>query len=233
VHEVVVETPDHEARLATLGRLRWRELLGVWRERIEALAGTAGVRHVLVYRNEGAEAGATLAHPHAQILGLPRVPREIEDELAGARGSGEGAGPACVFCNRLAEEIEEGTRVIRADENVVMLAPFASRVPYETWILPRRHAAAFGASPATVMDAVADRIAEWGERMEALLGRFPSNLVLHTAPLGMEESPRYHWHLELLPRLTRDAAFERGSGWSINPVFPEQAAARLRGDAGA
>jgi UDPglucose--hexose-1-phosphate uridylyltransferase len=229
VHEVVVETPVHEERLRTLGADRLTEVLGVWRDRVLVLGAKERVRQVMVYRNEGPEAGATLSHPHAQILALPRIPREVGDELRGAHAWWE-TEQQCFYCDLLAREVAARTRVVHADETVVVLAPFASRVPYETWILPRHHEADFAGTSSGTLEGVARAVARWAERLELARGEFASNLVLHTAPSGLGACSYYHWHLELLPRVTRLAAFEWGSGWTINPVFPEQAAAVLRGD---
>jgi UDPglucose--hexose-1-phosphate uridylyltransferase len=226
-HEVIVESPDHERGLGRLPTAAIEEVLRAYRARIADLKRDDRFRSVLVFKNHGAEAGATLEHPHSQLIATPVVPVTLGDELHGARAYHDYR-ERCLFCDIVRQETQERTRLVVESGGIVGFAPFASRMPFETWLLPRRHAAAF---EQTADDELRDLAAVLGAVLGALdrtLGDPPYNLLLHSAPFGAGESPSYHWHFELLPKLVGLAGFELGSGFHINPVPPEDAARLLR-----
>jgi UDPglucose--hexose-1-phosphate uridylyltransferase len=235
VHEVIVETTVHDLHLADMDSGQLVEILKVYAHRIRALSCDPRIRCVLVFRNHGFLAGATKLHPHSQVVGLPRVPRRIERELEGAKAYHE-VHKRCVFCDILHREIEEGTRILLENEGFVVLAPYASRIPYELAIYPRNHAARFE-------DEGEEGIRFLGEALKKSLGAVRNALgdpsfhyIIHTAPVssGSRREERsaqdaaFHWHIEILPRMTSLAGFEWGSGMYINIVSPEEATALLR-----
>ena len=226
-HEVVVESPDHESDLARLPVSAVVEVLRAYRDRISDLKRDDRLRSVLVFRNRGTEAGATLEHPHSQLVATPVVPLAVADELHHSRAYHDYR-ERCLFCNILRQEIEARARIVLETERTVAFVPFAARLPFETWLLPRRHAAAFEQSGDDELHDMAGALRAVLARLDHALGEPPYNLVLHSAPFGVGESPSYHWHLEILPRLTGLAAFELGGGFYVNPVPPEDAGRLLR-----
>jgi len=226
-HEVIVESPDHERGLGRLPASAVAEVLAAYRERIADLRGDERFRSVLVFKNHGSEAGATLAHPHSQLIATPVVPLTLADELLGARAYHDYR-ERCLFCDIVRQETEERARLVAESERAVAFAPFAARLPFETWLLPRRHAAAFEQIDDAELREVASMLAAVLGKLERALSDPPYNLVLHSAPFGVGESPSYHWHFEIVPMLVGLAGFELGSGFHINPVPPEDAARVLR-----
>ena len=226
-HEVIVESPDHERGLAALPASAVAEVLGAYRDRIEDLKGDDRFRSVLVFKNHGVEAGASLEHPHSQLIATPVVPLVVADELHFAR-SYHGYRERCLFCDILTQELEGRSRLVAEGEHVVAFAPFAARVPFETWLMPRRHAAAFEQSDAELLADCGGVLRTVLRKLDRAVGDPPFNLLLHSAPFGASDNPSYHWHFEIMPKLTGIAGFELGSGFTINPVPPEDAARMLR-----
>jgi UDPglucose--hexose-1-phosphate uridylyltransferase len=225
--EVVVECPGHLASLADLPAGRFRELLGVYRDRLVSLAEDPAVAYAQVFKNHGLAAGASLAHSHSQIVALPAVPVAVQQELDAAAAYHARTG-RCVFCDLIAQELTDGSRVVRATPHFAAVAAYAGRFPYETWLLPRRHAARYEQISADELDDLAGLLHWLLVRIGAVAGQPAYNFFLHTAPLNGEGGGHFHWHWEVLPRMTGTAGFEWATGCNINPVPPEEAAARLR-----
>jgi len=233
-HEVVIETPDPEAQLADLPVEQIQRVLIAWRERMRDLKNDSRLRYALVFKNHGAGAGATIHHSHGQIIATPIIPRMVQEELDGSRRYFE-LKERCVFSDIIDQETGEGQgrRVVSSTARYIALAPFAPRFPFETWILPvTRRAAYHTIDDDGEMMELAGLLKDTLGRLNAALDTPPYNLVLHTAPLGEPDLPYFHWHLEIMPKLTRVAGFEIGSGFYINPTPPEDAAQFLR-DVGA
>ena len=230
-HEVVIETPEHAVDLADLPVEHVAQVLRAYRERVLDLHRDRRFRYVLIFKNHGANAGATLEHTHTQLIATPIIPRILQEELDGSRRYFE-LKERCVFCDIVAQETAEnnGRRVVAMSERFVALSPFAPRFPFETWILPRRHDAAYQAvaDEAEVLD-LARMLKDVLMRLNLALDRPPYNFVVHTAPVSDGDLEHYHWHIEIMPKLTRVAGFEIGSGFYINPTPPEDAAQFLRG----
>ena len=226
-HEVIIESPDHDRALSVLPAHAVAEVMLAYRERIADLKGDERFRSVIVFKNHGFEAGASLEHPHSQLIATPVVPLALTDEIHSAR-SYHDYRERCLFCDILAQELEGGARVVAESGRVVAFAPFASRVPFETWLLPRRHAAAFERADEVDLHDLAAVLRTVLRKLDRAVGDPPFNLLLHSAPFGTGESPSYHWHFELMPNLTGISGFELGSGFHINPLPPEDAARILR-----
>jgi UDPglucose--hexose-1-phosphate uridylyltransferase len=230
-HEVVIETPDHAVDLADLPVAHVAEVLEAYRARVVDLSRDRRLRYVLIFKNHGANAGATLEHTHTQLIATPIIPRILQEELDGSRRYFE-LKERCVFCDIVAQETAAGNgrRVVATSERFVALAPFAPRFPFETWILPRRHDAAYQmvADEGELLD-LARLLKDVLMRLNLALDRPPYNFVIHTSPVSDGDLEYYHWHIEIMPKLTRVAGFEIGSGFYINPTPPEDAAQFLRG----
>ena len=226
-HEVVIETPDHEATLATLSADAVADVLLAYRERVVDLKKDPRFAYILVFKNHGAAAGASLEHPHSQLIATPIIPIMVSEELKGA-AEYYGMKERCVWCDVVRQERRSRRRVIMEAHGFVALAPFAPRFPFETWILPTRHRSAFEETGVEELRGLAEVLGEFLRRMDRVLQRPPFNFMLHTAPLRDGPLDHFHWHLEIIPKLTNVAGYEWGSGFFINPTPPEDAAAALR-----
>jgi UDPglucose--hexose-1-phosphate uridylyltransferase len=229
-HEVVIEGPDHAADLADLPVEHIAKVLQSYRERMVDLHRDRRFRYVLIFKNHGPDAGATLEHTHTQLIATPIIPRLVQEELDGARRYFE-LKERCVFCDIIQQEMSEsnGRRVVTRSDRFLVIEPFAPRFPFETWLLPRRHDASYpmGADNDEFLDLAAV-LKDTLQRLNRALDRPPYNFVIHTAPVSEGDLEYYHWHLEIMPKLTRVAGFEIGSGFYINPTPPEDAAQYLR-----
>ncbi len=223
--EIIVEHPDHTMRLERMSREHLGEVLKLYRDRLEHLATKPHIRHVQITRNVGQAAGAMFAHPHAQVLALPVDNRWVEEERQAARGYFT-QHRRCLFCEVIGAELEHRERVVSANAHFVALTPYASRQPFETWVLPRQHSSRFGKLSSNNLSDLAELLQSVIVAMNAALDYPPYNIVLHTLPSQAE--PSYHWHFEILPRLTNQAGFDWGSGFYVNPTPPEAAARFLR-----
>jgi UDPglucose--hexose-1-phosphate uridylyltransferase len=226
-HEVVIESPRHDDDLTTLSPAALVDVVRAFRDRIADLRNDPRFRFVLVFRNRGAEAGASLEHPHSQLIATPVVPRTVNDEIDSAAAYYRWR-ERCLFCDILSQETEARVRIVAETHGVVALAPYAARFPFETWFLPRAHGAAFEQADDAVLADLAQTLGAVLRKLDRATGVPPYNLLVHSAPFGTADSPSYHWHFELLPKLTSVAGFELGSGFHINPVPPEDAARFLR-----
>ena len=227
VHEVVIETPKHGETLSTLPIDKVILVLTAYRERILDLARDPRIRYILVFKNYGTAAGASLEHSHSQVIALPVVPKRVGEEIDGARAYYEYKG-RCVFCDIIHQEKGHKDRIIGENMGAIALAPFASRFPFETWILPKDHGAYFHHTHPAQFQDVASLLSDALGRIDSTLPRSPYNFMLHTAPPGETDEPYYHWHIEIIPKLTKVAGFEWGTGFYINPTPPEEAAKYLR-----
>jgi UDPglucose--hexose-1-phosphate uridylyltransferase len=226
-HEVIIETPHHERSLAAMSEPEIERVLWAYRERILDLKRDGRLRHILVFKNHGAAAGATLEHTHSQLIALPIVPDIVRAELDGARRHFE-VKERCVFCDIVHEDLRDGRRIIQENADIVALAPYAPRFAFETWLLPRHHGARFEEAPRHEYESLARLLKSVLQRMDRALESPPYNLIVHTSPFSEETADVYHWHVEIMPKLTRVAGFEWGTGFYINPTSPEEAAQVLR-----
>jgi UDPglucose--hexose-1-phosphate uridylyltransferase len=226
-HEVVIESPDHQASLATMSVDAVADVLLAFRERLLDLKKDARFEYVLVFKNHGEAAGASLEHPHSQLIATPIIPIMVSEELAGSAKYFE-IKERCVWCDVLHEERRTRRRLVEEVEGFVALTPFAPRFPFETWIMPARHRSAFEESGVDDLRGLAVLLGQFLRRMNAILNDPPFNFMLHSAPLHEAALEHFHWHLEIIPKLTKVAGFEWGSGFFINPVAPEDAATALR-----
>ena len=226
-HEVVIESPQHDATLSTLPADTVADVLLAYRERVLDLKKDPRFQYILVFKNHGAPAGASLEHPHSQLIATPIIPIMVLEELKGA-AEYYGMKERCVWCDVVRQERRDRRRMIMEAGGFVALAPFAPRFPFETWILPTRHRSAFEETGVEELRGLADVLGEFLRRLDRVLQRPPYNFMLHTAPLREGPLDHFHWHLEIIPKLTNVAGYEWGSGFFINPTPPEDAATALR-----
>ena len=226
-HEVIVETPLHDQPLHQLDPDRLWRVLWAWRTRLQDLRRDSRFTSVVIVKNHGRAAGARLDHAHSQLVAYPIVPPGLAEKVQGGSRHFETTA-RCIFCDVIAEEEQDAGRVICTDAAMLALAPFAARVPFETWLLPRDHAPRFEDASDRALEVLAVMIRKVMAGIDWALERPAYNLVLHSAPLTGEADRAFHWHLEILPRVTRYGGLEWGSGMFRNPVTPEEAARVLR-----
>jgi len=228
-HEVIIETPNHYETFTTMPAKSIENVLGAFRDRIVDLKQDRRFKYILIFKNHGEPAGATLEHPHSQLIALPIVTRHVLEELDGSRQYYD-LKERCIFCDIVHEESsDDEARLVAENRGFVTVSPYASRFPFETCILPRNHEASFENISSGDFASLAQMIRLVIGKMDAVLERPAYNMVLHTAPLAAQEhADYYHWHIELIPKLTKVAGFEWGTGFYINPTSPEEAARYLR-----
>jgi UDPglucose--hexose-1-phosphate uridylyltransferase len=226
-HEVIVETPDHARQLKDLSDAELTEVLFSFKARVVDLRNDLRFRYILLFKNHGHLAGASLEHAHSQLIALPVVPRQVADEIEGARRHHD-LKERCIFCDIVGQERKDRSRLVFENEEFVVFAPWAPRSPFETWIVPKRHESNFEAEPKERLGQCGQALGTTLRRLAAALGDPAYNFMVHTNPLRDASSHSYHWHVEVMPALTQVAGFEWGSGFHINPVPPEEAAEFLR-----
>lgn len=226
-HEVVVETPEHGATLGQMDVSGVREVLRIHHRRHQALREDPKVKLVLAFRNHGLSAGASLAHPHSQIIGTPIIPPGIRRKYEVAIRHFDDM-EECIYCTVRDEELKDGRRLLLDTRCFSVIHPFASQVPFETWIIPKRHNPSFGNVDGSELDDLALLLRAVLGVLHAALGNPDYNLIIHTAPVEDEHKPYFLWHVEIRPRLATPAGFELGTGVFINTAVPEETAAYIR-----
>jgi len=222
-HEVIVESSDHEPGLDSQTEKQIEDVIWVWQERLQDLRKDARLKYIQIFKNTGSTAGASLEHTHSQLIAIPQVPDEIKKEIKGIKEYADRHG-TCVFCDIVRLESENQERVVLDSDHFLNFAPFASRFPFENWIVPKEHQHDFGLIQEKQVKDLAKVLRSTLRKMNMMIKNIPYNVVLHTAPVNVLEEHQYHWHLEILPRLTIMAGFELGTGCYINPTPPEVAA---------
>jgi UDPglucose--hexose-1-phosphate uridylyltransferase len=220
-HEVVIDSPDHSCCMALLPDEQVASILRVYKERYTLLIMDRRVNHVTIFKNHGLDAGASLHHPHSQIVATPVIPSQVRHRLHEALRHYDDAGE-CMFCHMVERELEDQTRIVIKSEHFVAMEVFASATPFATHIFPLRHMATFG-------DISATEIADLARVLRSLLAENPDlNFTVRSGPSDDASARHFHWYVSVIPRLTRVAGFELGSGMFINTVLPEAAAEFLR-----
>ena len=227
-HEVIIESPNHDKAMADLSPEEMENVLNAYRERMHDLKRDIRFRYILVFKNHGAVAGASLEHSHSQLIALPIVPRNVAEEIEGTRNYYQ-LKERCIFCDMIRQETREGSRIVLENENFLVICPFAPRFPFETWILPKTHKPNFETLPKEDLTSLSRILSRTLKKLAKGLNNPPYNFILHTNPINNDkDSSFYHWHFEIMPTLTRVAGFEWGTGFYINHTAPENAAEHLR-----
>ena len=227
-HEVIIETPQHDLTLAGMPDKAVEDVFWAFRDRILDLKKDRRMRYILVFKNHGEAAGASLEHAHSQLIALPVVPRRVVEEMEGAKKYYDSR-ERCIYCDIIRQELQTGSRVVLETEHFVVVCPYAARFPFEVWVLPRRHCSHFEDSDVPAFRNIGWVMPVLMREIDSVLEHPAYNFMIHTAPLREPEMPYYHWHIEAIPKLTKVAGFEWGTGFYINPTSPEDAANFLRG----
>jgi UDPglucose--hexose-1-phosphate uridylyltransferase len=226
-HEVVIESPDHSLTMAEMTDRQIERVLCAFRDRVRDLKKDIRFRYIVIFKNHGEAAGATLEHAHSQLIALPVVPKRVKEELDGAKVYFDFK-ERCVYCDILRQETSAGVRVVTETDRLLVLQPWAPRFPFETWILPKRHESHFEETEDATLQNLAWALRSTLRKIDKVLERPPFNFIVHTAPLQDTHLSHYHWHIEVIPKLTKVAGFEWGTGFYINPTPPEESAKFLR-----
>ncbi len=226
-HEVIIECPQHDDRVQTVDERQFGEILWMCKERCIDLKRDDRFRYVLIFKNRGRIAGASLSHPHSQLIATPVVPRRVVEELRGARTYFR-LKERCVFCDIVREEINYAGRTVVVSDGFVAFVPFAPRFPFEIWLMPRKHRSTFEQITRNEVDDLSHVLRETLLRLSRALAEPSYNYMLHTSPCRESDNEYYHWHIEITPRLLEVTGFEWGTGFYVNPTAPEDAASYLR-----
>ncbi len=226
-HEVIIETPNHLAELADLDTDHIYDTLLIFRERILDLKNDTRFKYILIFKNHGISAGASLEHSHSQLIATPIIPKRVQEELLGAKKHFDFK-ERCIYCDILHQEVQMSKRLVVRTDDYVSVEPFAPRFPFETWLLPVKHYSHFETMELREYYGLAAVLKETLLRINRTLESPHYNFILHTSPVQEAPLLEYHWHIEIIPKLTKVAGFEWGSGFYINPTPPEMAAQHLR-----
>jgi UDPglucose--hexose-1-phosphate uridylyltransferase len=225
-HEIVVETPDHQQSLATMESKQIEKILLAYKERLIDLEKDRRFQQFLIMKNHP---GIFNRHPHSHIMAMPVIPKRIDEEIGGALDYYQRK-ERCIFCDIIKEEILMKKRVILETVHFLIFSPFASRYPFETWIIPKVHSSHFHHMGEGEMGDLSIGIQSLFHSFFKLLSDPPYSLTFHTSPIqGRFHRPEYHWHIETRLRIGLREGFEWGTGFFVNPTPPEDAANYLRG----
>ena len=226
-HEIIIETPEHNLKVAEYPQKRLEDIFWAFRDRMLDLKKDRRFRYILIFKNHGEAAGASLEHPHSQLIALPIVPKRVQEEVDGSKQYFS-MKERCIYCDIIRQEMDTKVRIVDQNDCFVTLEPYAPRFPFETWILPLAHESAFENAQSHIYETLANATKKLMTRVEKVLDSPAYNMVIHTSPLNEANNDYYHWHVEMMPKLTRVAGFEWGTGFYINPTPPEEAAQFLR-----
>ncbi|MEZ0257852.1 MAG: galactose-1-phosphate uridylyltransferase [Chthoniobacter sp.] len=227
LHEVVVETPHHHLSLAQLPEGQTQRVIEAYLQRFRDCYADPRVRHVIIFKNHGLDAGASQQHSHSQVVGIPIVPGQVHDRLEGAARFFSETGQ-CLACTMIAQELEASTRIVAENAHFIAFIPYAALSPFHLWIFPKAHAACFSSLPAAAVRDLAEIVHTVLAKVYGLLANPPFNLVVRSLGPQEADAPHFHWYIPIVPRVIRTAGFELGTGMYINPSLPEASAKALR-----
>jgi UDPglucose--hexose-1-phosphate uridylyltransferase len=226
-HEVIIDSPDHACCMALLPDAHVASILRVDKARYNLLSMDRRINHVTIFKNHGADAGASLQHPHSQLIATPVIPSQVQHRLHEALRHYDDDG-VCMFCHMVEREVEDQTRIVQKSEHFVAMEVFASATPFATHIFPLRHMASFGDISTAEIADLAHILRNLLAKIYVGLGNPDLNFTVRSGPSDYASARHFHWYVSVIPRLTRVAGFELGSGMFINTVLPEAAAEFLR-----
>jgi UDPglucose--hexose-1-phosphate uridylyltransferase len=226
-HEVVIESERHDIDLFDLPEKRFGDVLWAYRERLLDLKKDHRFKSVLIFKNHGAAAGASLTHSHSQLIALPVIPKRVMEEMLGCKEYYRFR-DRCLFCDIVVQEMDQKVRIVEETGEFLAFSPYAPRFPFETWIVPKRHQCAYEMIEGDQAKGLAAVFRRTLRRLNLALENPPFNFIVHSAPFQERAAEFYHWHIEIMPKLTKVAGFEWGSGFYINPTPPEESAKYLR-----
>ncbi|MFH0738976.1 MAG: galactose-1-phosphate uridylyltransferase [Candidatus Omnitrophota bacterium] len=227
-HEVLIETPYHQKDIPDLLNHELENVISMYCRRALDLVKDKRFKYIMLFKNFGAAAGASLEHPHTQMIALPMVPKNVMEEIKGAHAYFEYR-ERCIFCDIIRQELQEKERVILENRHFLSFCPFVSRFPFEVWIIPKKHLGYFCHMSAEEIPALASILKDTITKLKTVFPNLSYNFIIHSSPVNGDANVEYyHWHVEFMPKLTRVAGFEWGSGFYSVSTPPELAAKYLR-----
>ncbi|MFQ6121480.1 MAG: galactose-1-phosphate uridylyltransferase [Dehalococcoidales bacterium] len=227
IHEVIIETPSHNMPMALMSYEQVEKVLIAYLERYNTLKKNRRFQFITIFKNHGWASGTSLIHPHSQLVATPIIATYYHRKFDVAHNYYVDMG-SCLYCDLVAEELGRGKRIVADNDQFIVLHPYASRVPYETWIIPKEHYASFGLYPDMYLPELAKTLKDTLLCLHHELDNPAFNLMIDTSTTMDEEDPYYHWHIRIVPRLTTIAGFEMGSGIYITTALPEHTAKQMR-----
>jgi UDPglucose--hexose-1-phosphate uridylyltransferase len=227
LHEVLIESTRHHLPTALLPVPQVLQILEAYRHRFQSFYADPRIRHVIVFKNHGAEAGASQQHPHSQIVGLPIVPGQIVDRIERVQRFFTESG-CCLACTLIAQERDEAHRVVAENVAFVAFIPYAALSPYHVWIFPKIHAACFSELSTEAFPALAEILHTVLLKLHGLLANPPLNFVIRSLGPQEKDALHFHWYISIVARVNKVAGFELGTGMYVNPSSPEICAQALR-----
>jgi UDPglucose--hexose-1-phosphate uridylyltransferase len=227
IHEVIIEGPAHNISMALMPYQQVEKVLQAYQTRYQALKQDSRLKFITIFKNHGWASGTSLVHPHSQLVATPIITPYYHQRFDVAHNYFVQMG-TCLYCDLLDEELAMKKRIVAESEKFVVLQPYASRVPYETWIMPKEHSASFGLFPTSGLGELATMLKDTLFCIYSELDDPAFNMMIDTSTTVHEDDPYYHWHIRILPRLTTIAGFEIGSGIYISAALPEDTAEQLR-----
>lgn len=226
-HEVIIESPYHHKDIPDLLNEEIENIISICCRRALDLIKDARFKYIMIFKNYGPSAGASLEHPHTQIIALPMVPKNVLEEIHGAQAYFDYR-ERCIFCDILRQEVQDKERIILENKYFLSFCPFVSRFPFEVWIAPRKHNGYFCHMPREEIPSLASILKETIAKLKKIFPNMAYNFIIHSTPIDGEEKEGYHWHIEFMPKLTRVAGFEWGTGFYVVSTPPELAAKYLK-----
>ncbi len=226
-HEVIVETPLHNRFIRLMDDNEVHQVLSAYQARYLTLRQDPRIKYIIIFKNYGEAAGTSLEHPHSQLVATPVAPMLLRRKYEVAIGHFDDTG-RCLYCDLVEAELKSKSRVILETTRLVVFHPFASRVPFETWVAPKGHQPSFGQITSEDMGELAQVLRRVLHGLYQALGDPDYNYIIHSAPAEDEKKQYYLWHLQILPRLAKIAGFELGSGIFVTTMVPEESAAFMR-----
>lgn len=227
VHEVIIESPLHNMTTALYDVAQVENIIKIYKQRYLELAKDPRLKQIIIFKNHGLSAGTSLEHPHSQLVATPIVPTHLADRLRDAREYYAENGE-CVYCKMVKEEIKAQERIVIENKNFISIEPYAAFSPFHTWILPKKHKSSFGEISEEEIKDLAFILKETLAKLYYGLGNPDYNYCIRSSPFKDKETDYFHWYIAIIPRITKPAGFEVGSGMFINTSLPEQCAKFLR-----
>ncbi|MGC8965056.1 MAG: galactose-1-phosphate uridylyltransferase [Brevinematia bacterium] len=227
VHEVIIESPKHNTNPALMSYEEVKKVLMFYKQRVLEISNKKEIEYIVIFRNHGYKAGASLVHPHSQLLALPIIPRDVKQRLEESFKYYSDHG-VCVFCKMINEELKSNERIVIDSEHFISIVLFAASSPFHSWILPKRHFSRFEDITDDEITDLAKHLKDFLFKLYKGLNNPDYNYIIRTSPISYGRNKFFHWYITIVPRLTRSAGFELGSGMFINPSIPEEDAKFLR-----
>ncbi|MDR3113774.1 MAG: DUF4921 family protein [Endomicrobium sp.] len=226
-HEIIVETSEHNTKPHSLTPQCHERILNAASDRIKDLRNDLRFEYILSFKNYGTAANAAFEHPYSQLIAMPIVPKRVKEEIDGGKKYFDYK-ERCVYCDMVENEIACGQRLVFENDLFVAFCPYASRYPFEVCIVPKKHSSDFDYSSSADITAYSQVLSSVYKKLNKVLEDSAFSALLHTGPLKEKNLPYYHWHTEIMPKLTKASGFEWGTGLYANHVSPEEAAKYLR-----